>query len=235
MPEWFDPIYYVLLLPPLAIAAWAQLRLIWVYRRGRRAMGRDGVTGATLATDILRAEQVEPIRVVMVDGELADFYDPWGRTIRLSPRVYEGRTVAELGISAREAGYALQHAQGFRLAIVRSVLGPLAPLGSGVAAVILSTGWFLEMIGLFRLGIALYWILVATQLITVPIQRDARRRARKVITDEGLIPTGELPIFDMVLDAAAWTHVAASVTGFLTLLYHGLRLAVSRRRTPALD
>jgi Zn-dependent membrane protease YugP len=218
-----DPLYYLLMAPGLLLAIWAQARVSTAYARASRIPARTGLTGAEAAAEILRAEGVHGVSIEPVAGQLSDHYDPQSKVLRLSPDVYAGRSLAALGIAAHEAGHAAQDAQHDMGLVVRNVLVPAAALASGPAWVVFFAGLVLTSTKLLIAGMVLFSAAVLFQLVNLPVEYDASRRARRALAATGLVASEEeVPVRD-VLSAAALTYVAATLSSVLTLLYFVLR------------
>jgi uncharacterized protein len=226
-----DPLYIVLTLPAVALALWAQIRVKAAVHRWSRVRAERGMTGAQAAAEVLRGAGIDDVRIEEVSGFLSDHYDPRSKTLRLSPENFEGRSVAAFGIAAHEAGHAIQHATGYVPLSIRSFSVPAASIGSWLAWPILLIGVFMAMAGaagmlgplLVQAGIALFSLTVLFQLITIPVELDASKRAVLALTDRGLLTGEEGMGARQVLRAAAWTYVAAAAAALLQLLYIILR------------
>ncbi|MBV9126011.1 MAG: zinc metallopeptidase [Planctomycetes bacterium] len=216
---WFDPMYFLFLAPGILLALWAQWRVQSAYQRASRIPAASGYTGAQAAAHLLQSAGVPGVRIVPVAGFLSDHYVPGQRILRLSPQVYGGRSLAALGIAAHEAGHALQDAQRDPLLILRNGLVPLAGFGSNLSWIIIMVGFVFHSLHLVVAGIAAFSLVVLFQLVNLPVEFDASRRARIALVDGGLITSEEDRTVRQVLGAAALTYVAATLTSVLTLLY----------------
>jgi Zn-dependent membrane protease YugP len=212
---WFDYIPY--LLPGLVLTIWAQARIIRACAAGRGIPASAGRTGAETAQLVMRAGGATGIPIEPASGELGNYYDPRNKVLRLSRAVREGRSLAATGVAAHEAGHAMQHAAGHPGVVLRNLVAPLAGLGSQVCWLVLAAGIWLEMDRLIRLGVALFSLLVLLQVLNLPVELDASRRSRRALISAGLVNAGEEPVVARVLDAAALTHLAATLTGGLPL------------------
>jgi Zn-dependent membrane protease YugP len=219
----FDPLYYLLLAPGLLLAAWAQAKVASAYGRASRIPARSGITGAQAAAEIMRAEGVHGVAIQPVSGVMTDHYDPRAKVLRLSPDVYSGRSLAALGIAAHEAGHAAQDAQHDVGLVVRNLLVPAAGIGSSMAWIVFFAGLFLHWANLVIIGMALFSAVVIFQLVNLPVEFGASRRARQALAMTGLVSPEEDQTVGQVLNAAALTYVAATLTSVLTLLYFLLR------------
>lgn len=180
----------------------------------------SGLTGAQAAEAILARHGMAPVRVEATEGVLSDHYDPRQKVLRLSPEVYAGRSLAALGIAAHESGHALQDATGYPLLAVRNGIVPMAVWGGNLSWILLLLGFALTSLNLVLIGIAAFSLTVVFQLVTLPVEFDASRRAREVLASLGMITPREEPVVRQVLFAAALTYVAAALTSVLTLLYY---------------
>jgi hypothetical protein len=223
-------LYFLFLVPGLLLGIWAQIKLRLAYGKYSQVPVDSGMTGAQAARRILDDAGLNDMPVEEVPGHLSDHYDPTKRALFLSSENFHGQTVAAVGVAAHEAGHALQHQAAYGLFKVRMALVPVTNFASMAYTGILLLGMFM---GLF--GMAL-WIIIATfsvitffQLVTLPVEYDASRRAKEQLFRLGLVHEHERAGVSKVLDAAALTYVAALVSSILTLLYY-LTLARDSRR-----
>ena len=229
MPLFFDFSYLLLTVPALVFSLWAQHRVHSTFERYSRVGVRSGATGAEAAAAILRASGLEGLRVEQHQGFLSDHYDPRSRTLRLSPTVYAGRSISSVAVAAHEAGHALQHAAHYAPLGLRSALVPAVQIGSKLWYLPFVAGILLNMAGLIWLSIGLFGAVVVFQLVTLPTEFDASRRARVVLVSTGVVTTrDEEEGVAKVLSAAAMTYVAALVASLMQLVY--LILQAERRR-----
>jgi hypothetical protein len=219
MSMFFDPLYFLFLAPGILLALWAQWRVKSAYAAASQIPARSGISGAQTADLVMQTEGVNGVRIEPVEGFLSDHYVPGQKVLRLSPEVYAGRSLAALGIAAHESGHAIQDARRYPLLVLRNGLVPLASIGSNAAWIILILGFVLKMAGLIYIGIGAFALTVLFQLVNLPVEFDASRRARIALIDGGLITAEEDRTVKRVLDAAALTYVAATLTAVLTLLY----------------
>jgi Zn-dependent membrane protease YugP len=223
---WFDPMYLVFLAPGILLALWAQFRVQSAYSRASQIPVLSGYSGAEAAAALLQAAGVHGVRIEPVEGFLSDHYVPGEHVLRLSPEVYTGRSLASVGIAAHESGHAIQDAIRYPLLGLRNSLVPLAGFGSSVAWIIIAIGFFLASLNLVLIGIAVFSLTVLFQLVNLPVEFDASRRARLALVHTGLITPEEDGEVRRVLNAAALTYVAATLTSILTLLYFLFRSGV---------
>jgi Zn-dependent membrane protease YugP len=215
---WID--YCLFALPGILLSLWAQARISRAYFAGSRIPAASGLTGAEAAQMVMRAGGVMGVGVEPVAGELSDHYDPRHKMLRLSRQVYGGRSLAALGVAAHEAGHAIQDGSGYPGLIARNLIVPLASLGSQVFWILILAGALLGMMRLILLGIILFSLIVVFQLVNLPVEFDASRRGRDILLTTGLVNPEEDQSVAQVLNAAAWTYVAATLTGVLTMLYY---------------
>jgi Zn-dependent membrane protease YugP len=179
---------------------------------------------------------VAGVAIEPVAGVLTDHYDPRHKVLRLSPDVYSGRSLSALGIAAHEAGHAIQDATRYPLLVVRNGLVPMASLGSNLAWVLMIVGFALMSMqsawgqSMILIGIVAFSLTVLFQLVNLPVEFDASRRARLLLVRNGIVTEQEVVVVNRVLSAAAMTYVAATATAILTLLYFLLRSGLLGRR-----
>lgn len=216
----FDPMYLVFMLPGLLLAMWAQHRVKSAYAQGSRIAAMSGLTGAATAQRILDRFGIRDVRIEGIQSMLGDHYDPRAKVLRLSPDVYNGRSLASLGIAAHEVGHAIQHATRYGPLALRSGFLPLAAFGSQFSFAFILGGLLLAPFRwLAWVGVALFAATVLFQLVTLPVEFDASRRAREILLSSGMVAPSEDTVVGKVLNAAALTYVAAAVTALLQLLY----------------
>lgn len=218
----FDPMYFVIVGPAILLAIWAQAKVHGAYARAREVPASSGLTGAQVAARILARSGVNGVGVEPVEGMLSDHYDPHTRTLRLSHDVYHGRSLAALGVAAHEAGHALQHGSGYLPLKLRNGIVPLAAIGGNLSWILLLVGFLLASAKLVLAGILLFSATTFFQIVNLPVEFDASRRARELLVSLGLIHPAEDGEVKRVLSAAAMTYVAATLTSVLTLLYYVL-------------
>jgi uncharacterized protein len=218
---WFgiDPLYFVFLAPAMLLALWAQVRVRSAYEEASGKRARSGYSGVKAAQAVLNEAHVDDVRIESVDGFMSDHYVPGEKVLRLSPDVFSGRSLAALGIAAHECGHAIQDARRYPLLGLRNALVPVANIGGNLSWVLLLAGFLLSSLLLVKIGIVVFATTVAFQLVNLPVEFDASRRARVALLDGGLITAQEDVTVKKVLDAAALTYVAATLTSVMTLLY----------------
>ncbi len=215
-------IYCILLVPVMLLSLWAQAQVSGNFKKYSRMSNRRRLTGAQAAEAVLRANGVYDVRITSTMGELTDHYDPRDNTIYLSQPVYNACTVAAVGVAAHEAGHAVQHAVGYTPIRLRSAIVPLTNIGSRGSFILLLAGMLLYSQPLFLVGILLFSLTTFFQLVTLPVEFNASRRALKTIEGQGLLDREELDGAQKVLRAAALTYVAALLMSSLQLLRYVL-------------
>jgi hypothetical protein len=219
-------LWLVTLIVPLGLGLWAQRKVRRTFARYSEVPVRSGMTGAQAAAEVIRASGLPDVQIRFVEGRLTDHYDPRSRTLNLSPEVGQASSVAALGVAAHEAGHAIQDARHYLPMRVRQTFVPVASIGSQLAIPVIFAGLLLGAVGLTNVGLALFTAIVLFQLVTLPVEFDASRRALVALGDGRLLETDELDGARRVLGAAAWTYVAAFVASLAQLLYF---FAASRR------
>lgn len=218
--------YLLLIGVPLAFGLWAQYRVSSAYNRYKEISSASGVTGAEAARRILADAGITDVEVVPIDGALGDHYDPSHKRLCLSTDVYQGDSIASVGIAAHECGHALQHQKNYGPLNLRMQIVPATQFASQILPFVILGGFFFHMTGLLTLGIVCYVVLMVFQLITLPVEFDASARAKVILQKMGIIrPGDEATGVNAVLDAAALTYVAAFVAALGNLIY----LVLARR------
>lgn len=216
-----DPLYLLISAPGMLLAAWAQSRVSSAFAEGSRYPSR--LTGAEGAAAVMQSEGLANVAIEPVRGHLTDHYDPKSKVLRLSEPVYAGQSLASLGVAAHEAGHAIQDAHHDARLVLRNFLVPAANLGSSAAWIVFFIGMALYSTKLMLAGIILFSLMVLFQLVNLPVEFDASRRARNALQMTGMISQDEDRVVGHVLNAAALTYVAGTLTSILTLVYFILR------------
>lgn len=215
----FNPMYWIFLGPALLLGLWAQLMVKSAYAKMSRVAASSGLTGAQAAARLLRDAGCDDVGIEVSHGWLSDHYDPRHKVLRLSREVYAGRSIAAVGIAAHEAGHAMQDARRYAPLVVRNAIVPVAGLGSNLAIILIVLGVILAMTQLAWVGVILFASVVVFQLVNLPVEFDASRRARDELVRSGVIALQEDAAVAKVLNAAALTYVAATLTAILQLIY----------------
>ncbi|MCL1845265.1 MAG: zinc metallopeptidase [Defluviitaleaceae bacterium] len=233
----FDPLFIALVLPALAFTLIAQFMVKGRFNKYSKVRTQNGITGAQAAEQILREAGITDVRIEQTHGHLSDHFDPRGNVIRLSESVYGAATVAAVGVAAHEAGHAVQYARGYFPMKVRAAIIPVTNFGSRAAMPLIFIGILLgaasEATGpnvgmmLLNAGILLFSTVVVFQLVTLPVEFNASRRALVAINNNSMLTPQERVGSRKVLTAAALTYVAALALSIAQLLRF---LAMARRR-----
>ncbi|HHX97137.1 MAG TPA: zinc metallopeptidase [Clostridia bacterium] len=213
----FDPTL-ILILPGLLLAFYAQIKVKSTFARYLRVPAAKGISGAGVASELLRREGLNRVGVEMVAGELTDHYDPRSQVVRLSPAVYQGTSLAALGVAAHETGHALQHANGYFPLAIRNSLVPVVNFGTAMAMPLFFIGLLFSFPALLKLGLWFFLFAVLFQVVTLPVELDASRRAVALLQSHGFVTSAEIGGAKKVLRAAALTYVAALVVSLLQFL-----------------
>ncbi|MCA9333322.1 zinc metallopeptidase [Candidatus Saccharibacteria bacterium] len=226
----FDPLYIIFALPGLLLGFWAQSRVKRNFNKYSQVRTAMNVTGEQVARRLLDAQGLEDVMIEEAQGFLSDHYDPRSKVLRLSPTVYRTPSIAAAGVAAHEMGHALQDAGGYFPLQIRSALVPAAQFGSSLAPWLFMGGFLLNFTGLAWVGVIMFAAAVLFTIITLPVEFDASARAKRLLVSNGVLIGDEIEGVNRVLNAAAWTYVAAAVSAIGTLLYYVLLLSGGRRR-----
>lgn len=216
-------LYFLFLIPPLIIGFIVQGWLKKTVAAQMQVPVHTGMTGAQVARQILDQNGLSEVPVeVSPGGPLSDHYDPRKRSVHLSEPVHQGQAVASVAIAAHEVGHAIQHAKGYGFFKVRSAMWPAVAFASNAWIFLLMIGAFMQVFGLVTFAIVLYAVVVLFQLVTLPVEFDASRRAMDQLNQTGLVSKGEAQGARKVLTAAAMTYVAAALAALSQLAYYAL-------------
>jgi uncharacterized protein len=224
MPFW--GIWLLCFAVPMAFGLWAQFKVKRTFAKYSEVRPRNGMTGAEAAAAVLRSSGLPDLDIKPVAGRLTDHYDPRNRTLNLSQDVGQASSLAALGVAAHEAGHAIQDARGYRPMRVRQTLVPVATIGQSLWFIPLLIGLVLNLAGLITLALVLFSAIVLFQLVTLPVEFDASKRALVALEEQGMLQTDEMGGARAVLNAAALTYVAGFVAALGQLVYFFL---LSRR------
>ena len=222
-----DMSYIVLVMPAILFSLWAQTKVNSTFSKYQRVRCYSGYTGAQIARRILDENGLSNVRVERVSGSLTDHYDPRTHVVRLSDSVYNSDSVAAVGVAAHETGHAVQHATGYGPLGLRNAIIPLTNFGSKLSMPLILMGLILNSYTLAMTGIIAFSMVALFQLITLPVEFNASRRAMRTLSN-GMLSDRELGGARQVLTAAALTYVAALLVSAMQLLR--LLLLVNRRR-----
>ncbi|MCH5189213.1 MAG: zinc metallopeptidase [Oscillospiraceae bacterium] len=225
---YYDIYYIILVLPMVIFSLIASVKVKSTFNKYSCVRSIRGLTGAQAASEVLRFYGINDVKIEHVSGELTDHYDPKANVIRLSDKVYNSTSVASIGVACHEAGHAAQYAQGYVPVKLRSVIYPACSIGSKIGIPIAIIGLIFSFDFLITIGIAFFGLAVFFQIVTLPVEFNASRRAVKVIDEMGILQTEELKGTKKVLTAAALTYVASLAVSVANLLR--LILLTNRRR-----
>jgi hypothetical protein len=215
----FDPMYFLFIIPGLALSMWASFRVKRTFNKYSKVRSLRGYTGAQAAEALLRGAGITDVRIVRSHGVLSDHYNPMTRTLALSEPVYNSDSIAAVGVATHEAGHAIQHARHYAPLWVRSALVPTANIGSSIGYFAMLIGLFMASANMVLAGAVLFSAVLLFQVVTLPVEFNASNRAKALIVEHGIVTMQERQGVDRVLNAAALTYVAAAVSTLLTLLY----------------
>jgi Zn-dependent membrane protease YugP len=205
---------------PLIIGIWAQFRVSSAFRKWGAVRASSNISGAEAAREILQAARINDVDVVETNDYLGDHYDPTKKRLCLSTNVYNTASVAAVGIAAHETGHAIQHAKAYAPLKARMAIVPVTMFASQMLPFVIFGGFIFHITGFITLGIYCYLVLLAFQLITLPVEFDASRRAKIILQQMGIVQQGrEVAGVNSVLNAAALTYVAAFIATLGNLLW----------------
>lgn len=219
---------YMLVLIGMGIVMFAQHRVKSTFAEFDSVEVDNGMTGRDVAKAILQHSNIHDVTIERVSGNLTDHYDPRSKVLRLSDATYASDSIAAIAVAAHECGHAVQHATNYKFLQVRSLLAPLTQIGSTIAMPMIFIGLMLSWMGLVTFGIIAFSLVLVFQMVTLPVEFDASKRALTILEDGGFILASEVPSAKKVLNAAAFTYIAATLSTALQLLR--LVLISNRRR-----
>ncbi|MFP4013314.1 MAG: zinc metallopeptidase [Chitinispirillaceae bacterium] len=222
----FDPLYLLFALPGLILALYASFVTKSTFRKYSKVGSARGITGAEAAYRMLKTAGVGNVSIEETSGFLSDHYDPVSRTLRLSPAVARSPSLASIGVACHEAGHAIQHARGFAPLHLRTALVPATSVSSWLSYIVIMAGFLFHSQQFILWGAILFSAAVLFSIVTLPVEWDASRRAKALMTQTGIVTAGEASYAGKVLNAAFLTYVAAAVSSVLTLLYYLMRAGV---------
>lgn len=235
-PVTAHPLFLIATLVGFGLSMLAQMRVKSTFRRFANVGVRSGMTGAEAAAAVCRAGGVSGVTIERSKGFLSDHYDPRAKALRLSPDVHDGRSISSISVAAHEAGHAIQDATDYAPLGFRSAMVPVTQVGSSAWYFVFLIGVFLQysesFLGpfLMQIGVGLFALVVAFQVMTLPVEVDASRRAKAVLASTGIVSTEEEAAgVKKVLDAAAMTYFAAAAASILQLLALLARVSSSNR------
>lgn len=229
--------YLAILIGPFLFGLYAQMRVHSAYNKNVQIPSRGRITGREAADAVMRSAGITNVEIVEVPGQLTDHYDPLHRRLALSELNYNGTSLAALGVAAHEAGHAIQHKVGYSMMTVRQTIAPATQIAAGVSNYVIMAGVLLLTFmrsplgyNLLVIGAVALAVIVLFQLVTLPVEFDASRRAKKQLVSLGILDKDEIKGANETLDAAALTYVAAFVAALGSLLHVVMMLMGSNRR-----
>ena len=229
--------YLVILIGPFLFGLYAQMRVHGAYNKNVKIPSRGRITGREAADVVMRSAGITNVEIVQVPGQLTDHYDPINRRLALSELNYNGTSLAALGVAAHEAGHAIQHKVGYAMMNVRQTLAPATQIAAGVSNYVIMGGILMltflrNPLGyqLLVVGAIALAVIVLFQLVTLPVEFDASRRAKAQLVTLGILDKDEIKGANETLDAAALTYVAAFVAALGSLLHVVMILMGNQRR-----
>jgi uncharacterized protein len=229
--------YLVILIGPFLFGLYAQMRVHGAYNKNVKIPSRGRITGREAADAVMRSAGITNVEIVQVPGQLTDHYDPINRRLALSELNYNGTSLAALGVAAHEAGHAIQHKVGYAMMNVRQTLAPATQIAAGVSNYVIMGGILMltflrNPLGyqLLVVGAIALAVIVLFQLVTLPVEFDASRRAKAQLVTLGILDKDEIKGANETLDAAALTYVAAFVAALGSLLHVVMILMGNQRR-----
>ena len=220
---YFDPIFFLFALPPLILGMWAQARVRGAFNKYSNVRTATGVTGAQAARKLLDDAGLRSVAVERVNGFLSDHYDPRGKVLRLSSDVYDGPTIAAVGVAAHESGHAIQDRDSYAALRLRSALVPTVQFGSWLGPIIFMVGLFMSSTfgnSVAWIGLLIFGLTALFAVVTLPVEFNATKRAKQLLVSEGILAPQEMQGVNRVLDAAALTYVAAALQAIMQVLYY---------------
>ena len=211
----------ILIVPTLLLGLYARMRIAGAYKKNSRIPSRGRITGAEAAQAVMSHAGIDNVQITTTRGHLTDHYDPVRKRLVLSEENFNGTSLAALGVACHEAGHAIQHKVGYAALKARMTLVPVTQIASQILPIAMFSGLFFGGTGrvMIILGIACYLVLTVFQLVTLPVEFDASRRAKQQLAGLGILQPDEMPGVSETLNAAAFTYVAAFLTAVMNLVY----------------
>ena len=213
-----DFLMYILMIVMAVICMISSFRVKSVYKKYSKVLAGCGLTGAQAALEILRRNGIDDVIVQYIGGDLTDNFDPRSRTVNLSEATYNSTSVAAISVAAHECGHVMQHQEGYLPLRIRSSILPMASFGSKAGVPLIVLGLFLSFSPLVTVGIWVFSLAVLFQLVTLPVEFDASRRALLTLENTGLLSYEEIDGGRKVLKAAAMTYVASAAAAAVQLM-----------------
>jgi len=223
-------LYFLISIPALLLGLYARAKVQSAFKKYSQIRINNGMTGAEVARKVLDANNLQNVRIEQVRGKLSDHYDPRKKVLRLSQSVYGTPSIAAAGVAAHEAGHAIQHKEKYGPLSLRSIMVPSVQIGSWLGPIIFMGGLLLSMDNLAIIGLILFGATSLFAIVTIPVELDASKRAKNILSSTGIVYGSEFNGVSAVLDAAALTYVAGAIQALSTLLYYILLFSGGRRR-----
>ena len=214
----WDRYYFLLVVPAMLIAFFAQIRVNGTFEQYSKVFSRRGVTAAQVARNILDENGLYNVQVERISGKLTDHFDPRTNVVRLSDAVHASTSIASIGVAAHEVGHAVQHSVDYAPLVVGNAIIPITNIGSRLSIPLILMGVLFSVQPLVEIGIIAFSLMVLFQLITLPVEFNASSRAIRTLAEDGYLYEDELSGAKKVLGAAALTYVAALITAVAQLL-----------------
>lgn len=221
-----DPLYWMMMIPVLILSGIASMSVKRAFNKYSKVANRSGMTGAQVAEAILRRNGLDHVQVLESRGFLSDHYDPTKKVVKLSSKVFGSTSVAAIGVAAHETGHAIQHAKHYSPLMFRNMMVPVASIGSNLSWVIIFAGFIMNAMGMVKIGIVLFSVVVLFQIVTLPVEFNASSRAKVMLREYGIVSAQDMRGVGSVLNAAAMTYVAAAASAIMTLLYFLIRAGI---------
>lgn len=224
--------YLIFMLPAILLGLYAQAKVKGTFAKYNKVNNSRGITGAQMARLILDQNGLQNVRIEEISGELTDHFDPTSNVIRLSRSVYRSTTIGAIGVAAHESGHAVQYAEHYAPILIRNKIVPVCNFGSKLGPVLIMLGCLFAKnqlgLNLIVVGITLFSLVALFQLVTLPVEFDASRRALRVIRDSVQFVPNDYKGARKVLSAAALTYVAALITTLMQIMYYLTRFLRNR-------
>ena len=215
------------MIPPFLLSLYAQYKVKSAFQEMSKIP--TNLSGAQAARRMLDSSGLHSVGIERVSGHLSDHYDPSAKVLRLSSEVYDGRSMASLGVACHEAGHAFQDAERYAPLVIRNLAVPAANFGSSISGILLMLGVVMSIKPLLWVGIVLFSLVVFFQLVNLPVEFDASSRAKKQLVALGMVSENDSYYISKVLNAAALTYVAATLQSVMTLLYYVMHALSGRQ------
>jgi len=215
------------MIPPFLLSLYAQYKVKSAFKEMSKIP--TNLSGAQAARRMLDSSGLHSVGIERVSGHLSDHYDPSAKVLRLSSEVYDGRSMASLGVACHEAGHAFQDAERYAPLVIRNLAVPAANFGSSISGILLMLGVVMSIKPLLWVGIVLFSLVVFFQLVNLPVEFDASSRAKKQLVSLGMVSENDSYYISKVLNAAALTYVAATLQSVMTLLYYVMHALSGRQ------